>query len=264
MKTSEMRVVMTGATGGIGHAASWSLLRAGASVLVVGRDPRKLVEQKATFESQGFGSKVDWVAADLSNADDLANLSESAIDWDCNAVVHGAGLPCFGRFTDTSPLTMAQALVLNLLAPMQLTQMLLPHLMSQSSARVLCIGSALGRLGIPGYSVYSASKFGLRGFCESLRRELTGTSVKVQYLGPRSTRTTFNTSDAEAFNRATGTQSDSVDVVAAALLDLLMTGKAERFIGFPERLAVCINGAVPALLDGAFAKHRKALPGANL
>ena len=54
------------------------------------------------------------------------------------------------------------------------------------------VGSALGSIGLPGYSVYSASKFGVHGFAHALRRELSGSSVKVQYIGPRSTDTGFN------------------------------------------------------------------------
>ena len=116
------------------------------------------------------------------------------------------------------------------------------------------------RIGLPGFSIYSASKFGLRGFAESLRRELSGTGIRVQYVGPRSTRTTFNDAAVQAYNAATGTAMDSPGRVAQTLLRSLQDGAAERFIGFPERLAVRINGAVPTLLDGSFDKHRRSVP----
>lgn len=150
-------------------------------------------------------------------------------------------------------------LATNLLAPMLLTRALLPQLQSQREARVLNVGSALGRLGLPGYAAYSASKFGLRGFSEALRRELAGTPVRVQYLAPRATDTGFNDARVEAYNRATQTRSDSPEVVADAALRLLASGAAERFLGFPEALAVRINGLVPAWLDRAFGRHNDAL-----
>ena len=118
------------------------------------------------------------------------------------------------------------------------------------------MGSVLGRLGLPGYSVYSASKFGLRGFAEALRRELGGTGISLHYLGPRSTRTGFNDEAVEAYNQATATAVDPPAKVAQALLQLLEGEAAERFIGFPETLAVRVNGLHPTLLDGAFDKHR--------
>jgi short-subunit dehydrogenase len=152
---------------------------------------------------------------------------------------------------------MAEVIHTNLLVPMRLTQALLPALRQQASAQVIQVGSALGRLGLPGYAAYCASKFGLRGFTEALRRELAGTPVKVQYLGPRSTRTRFNDARVEAYNRATKTQMDSAQVVAEALLALLVSEAAEKFIGFPEKLAVRLNGLAPTLLDGAFGEHRR-------
>jgi short-subunit dehydrogenase len=143
---------------------------------------------------------------------------------------------------------------------MLLTRALLPHLLAQPRAQVVCVGSALGRIGLPGFSAYSASKFGLRGFAEALRRELADSSVRVQYLGPRSTRTAFNDAGVEAYNRATGTAMDTPERVARALVELLRSERPERFLGYPETLAVRLNGLVGPWLDGAFARHRRSLP----
>ena len=144
---------------------------------------------------------------------------------------------------------------------MQLTQAMLPHLMRQPRAQVVFVGSAVGRIGLPGFSVYGASKAGLHGFAEALRRELAGTPVKVQILAPRSTRTAFNDAAVEDYNRATGTAMDAPGVVADALVRLVESESAERFIGFPERLGVRLNGLFGALIDGSFARHRRSLPG---
>ena len=99
--------------------------------------------------------------------------------------MHNAGVPSFGPLEPiASPAQMQQVLQTNLLAPMLLTQALLPHLRRLPRAQVICVGSALGRIGLPGFSVYGASKFGLRGFAEALRRELADTPVRVQYPRP--------------------------------------------------------------------------------
>jgi short-subunit dehydrogenase len=143
---------------------------------------------------------------------------------------------------------------------MLLTQALLPHLRGLPRAQIVYVGSALGRIGLPGFSVYSASKFGLRGFAEALRRELADSAVRVQYIGPRSTRTAFNDAAVEAYNLETGTATDPPEVVAAALLRLVESEAAERFVGYPERIAVRLNGVAPTLLDGLFTRHRRSLP----
>jgi short-subunit dehydrogenase len=154
---------------------------------------------------------------------------------------------------------MLQVLRTNLLAPMMLTQALLPHLRVQPLAQILCVGSVLGRIGLPGYSVYSASKFGLRGFAEALRRELAETPVRVQYFGPRSTRTSFNSPLVEAYNRETGSATDSALDVASAMVRMLEDECPERFLGFPETLGARINGLVPTWLDGSFKRHSRSL-----
>jgi len=262
MKPSVARVLLTGAYGGIGKEIAAALVHAGAQVMLSGRSPARLSACARALERQSNGRScpVQWHAADLTNPAALLGLGDSAARWGCNVLVNNAGQPSFGRIEDIAAQSMQQVLQANLLAPMVLTQSLLPHLLGQPHAQVICVGSVLGAIGLPGYSVYSASKFGLRGFAQALRRELADTSVRVQYLGPRSTLTTFNNDAVVAYNRATRTAMDPPELVARALLDVLESQAAECFIGFPEKLAARLNGLAPALFDGAFAHHRQSLP----
>ena len=266
MKANQARVLLTGASGGIGRAAAEALVKAGAGVMLVGRSAERLTAQarELTGRDKSLSDRVTWQVADVIDPADRARLSDTASQWGANVLVHNAGLPSFGRLETLAAHDIQQVLNTNLLAPMLLTQALLPHLCRLPSAQVICVGSALGRIGLPGYSVYSASKFGLRGFAEALRRELGDTAVRVQYLGPRSTLTPFNAPEVEAYNLATGTAMDTPDTVAAALLRLLEDEAAERFLGFPEKLAVRLNGLAPGLLDGAFERHRGSLPPATV
>ncbi|PKO77788.1 MAG: short chain dehydrogenase [Betaproteobacteria bacterium HGW-Betaproteobacteria-15] len=264
MKASSARVVLTGASGGIGQPVAQALLKAGAAVMLVGRSAAGLAAQASEL-SQLTGVKsprIDFRVADLSRPEDLASLSVLASAWGCNVLVHNAGLASFGRLQSLDARDIQAVVQTNLIAPMLLTQALLPHLLAQQTAQVICVGSVLGRLGLPGFSAYSASKFGLRGFAEALRRELQETPVKVQYLGPRSTRTDFNNEAVEAYNQATGTAMDSPQTVAVELLALLESEAAERFVGFPESLAVRLNGLVPTWLDAGFKRNSRALPAA--
>lgn len=260
MKASDARVLLTGACGGIGQATTAVLTRAGAAVLLAGRSPARLSAQVRAVQARLPDAQVDWHEVDLQQAVSIAALAGQAADWRCNVVIHCAGVPEFGRFDTATPDRMAQVLSTNLLAPMLLSQSLLPHLKSLPRAQIICVGSVLGAIGLPGYSVYSASKFGLRGFSQALRRELRDTTVGVQYFGPRGTRTAFNSPEVDDYNRATGSAMDTPKAVASALLHLLESEAPERFLGFPEKLAVRLNGLAPALLDGAFNKHRASLP----
>jgi short-subunit dehydrogenase len=261
MKAADARVLLTGATGGIGRAAAAELLDRGAAVLLSGRSPGELAElARALGSSPARRARLHWQPADLDDPASLAALRDAAVAWQANVLVNNAGVASFGRLEQLAADHLEQVLRTNLLAPMRLTQALLPWLRGRAQAQVIQVGSVLGRLWLPGYSVYSASKFGLRGFSEALRRELRGSPVRVQYLGPRSTRTAFNDRRVDAYNQATGTAVDDPRRVAVALADLLESGAAERFLGFPEALAVRLGGLVPTLLDGAFDKHRASLP----
>ena len=256
MKPADMVVVLTGAAGGIGRALTLALVTAGARVLLVGRRPAPLIGLAAEI---GKSSRAQALVADITRRDGRDAIRAAAEEQGANVLINNAGVPCFGALESLDEERIAATLTTNLVAPIQLTQALLPQLRRQRDARVLNVGSVLGRLGLPGYSVYSAGKFGLRGFSEALRRELTGTAVCVQYLGPRTTRTAFNDARVEAYNRATATRADAVERVAQAALELLVTRRPERFIGFPESLAVRLNGLAPHWLDRAFVTHARVL-----
>lgn len=251
------RVLLTGASGGIGQAMATALLARGYAVLGVSR--RLQPAPASSDANMPRQSGLAWITADLTSTAGVAAVSHAAAEWGANVLVHAAGEPAFGTLADTTPEHMEQVLRCNLWAPMALTRALLPHLGRVPQARVVLVGSALGRIGLPGFALYGASKAGLHGFAEALRRELADTPIRVQILAPRSTRTGFNSSAVEAYNRATGSAMDSPQDVAQALLALLDSADAERFMGWPERLAVRLNGLVGPLLDSAFRKHSRHL-----
>ena len=249
MKAADARVLLTGAGGGIGQAMARTLTAAGAAVMGVGR----------SAAAPQAAADMHWLQADLGTEQGVAAVAAAAQAWNANVVVHAAGLPAFGPLESLPPWDLEEVLRVNLLAPMLLTRLLMPQLLRLPLAQVVFVGSALGRIGLPGFSVYGASKAGLHGFAEALRRELGDSSVRIQLLAPRSTRTAFNDAAVEAYNQATSTAMDPPQVVADALLRLIESEAPDRFIGFPERLAVRLNGLLGALLDGSFVKHRRHL-----
>lgn len=248
MKAAQARVLLTGASGGIGQAMREALLRTGAQVLGVSRSPQR-----------AGPPGLRWVQADVTSSSGLEAIAAAARDGQANLVVHAAGLPGFGPLQRLSQAQIQSVLQANLAAPILLTQALLPELMQRPKAQIVFVGSALGRIGLPGFSLYGASKAGLHGFAEALRRELADGPVRVQLLAPRSTRTAFNDAQAQAYNKAAGTQSDSPQTVAQALIELIESESSERYIGWPERLAVRLGGAFPVWLDGSFKAHRRHL-----
>ncbi|MFO0387818.1 MAG: SDR family NAD(P)-dependent oxidoreductase, partial [bacterium] len=133
MRLDQMRVVLTGASGGIGSALAQALLQQGAHLLLVSRSAEKLQALQARL---GSGS-VSTLVADVTLAQDRAQIIAAAITFDANVLINNAGVPSFGALAHLEPAQLEAVLHTNLLAPLLLTQGLLPHLTRQATARVL-------------------------------------------------------------------------------------------------------------------------------
>src|SRR6185436_9982620 len=163
----------------------------------------------------------------------------------------------FHPFESQPPVSLERILAIDLLAPVQLTQCMLPLLRRAPRAQVINVGSVFGYVGYPGFAAYCAAKFGLRGFSQALRRELSDTNIEVRYFAPRATRTPLTTPAIAAMNRELGTKEDEPHLVARKLLEFLSGKRWERKLGFPERLYVFLNQMMPALNDTAIAGQLK-------
>ncbi len=251
MKLNGARVLVTGAAGGIGRACASALMAQGAQVLGVDRDARSLDAVAAQLAETGgqFATHI----ADLTSADERSRLCDLARGWNggVNVLVNNAGLNPFGLYEELPPEQIDLALAVNLQAPMHLCHELLPHLMKMAPAAIVNTGSVFGSIGYPGYVAYCATKFALRGFSEALRREVAGSGVTVQYIGPRATRTGINTSAVECMNRELRVAMDPPERVADALIALLRSNRASAVVGWPEKLFVRVNALLPFVVDRA-------------
>lgn len=251
MKLNVARVVLTGATGGLGRELARQLAGQGASLLLVGRDAPRL---EALVSELGSASKgVEYVAADLNRPEDMARLASAARVFDANVLVNNAGVMAFSLFERQDWADAERMLNTNLLAPMRLTRALLPGLLGQPEAAIVNVGSTFGSLPFPGFAAYATAKAGLRAFSQALRRELADRRVKVVFVAPRAVDTPLNTPAVVALNRELGSPSDPPEQVARQILAALVAGRAETHLGFPERLFAWINGALPSLIDRALA-----------
>lgn len=255
MSFSSINAVITGATGGIGAAVTEHLLRHGGKAVVTGRDSRAL--QELVHRLDPMCTSTLAVVADLTSAADRARLLSAAESWrgGANTLINIAGVAGFGMFAAERADDIERAFDVNALVPLQLCRAFLPHLLSRPRAHIVNVGSVFGMIAYPGHAVYSATKFALRGFSEALRRELSDTSVRVHYLAPRSTRTSFNSSAVQALNEQLGIAMDPPERVAASLLDLLERDRAEAVIGWPEKLFARLNALLPRLVDRALVKR---------
>lgn len=251
------RVVLTGATGGIGRAIAKQLGKEGASLVLVARDKQRLADLV-----DELGSDMNLaVAADLSNDDARRRVGDACRkigDPGISLLINAAGINEFGLFEKQSAELVRNLLDVNLLSPILLTQELLPLLQQQAQGRIINIGSTFGSIGYPGFSGYCASKFGLRGFTEALRRELADSNIRVSYVAPRATRTDLNSDNIVAMNDELGTAMDDPDQVAREVMQVIRGPEnSDRYIGWPEKFFVRVNALFPQIVDSSL---RKQLP----
>lgn len=247
------RAIITGASGGLGTAFARALAPHAATLVLTGRRAPALVSLGAELAALHPHLEVRSVACDLLDPAGRQALFEAAAEASApvDLLINNAGINDFHAFESQADATLERLVAVNLLAPMQLAHDLLPLLRRAPRAQIVNVGSVLGYIGYPGYAVYCATKFGLRGWSEALRRELADTSIAVRYFAPRAVSTPLTTLAMAALNVAVGNREDPPERVAQALLRFLTGSSAECRLGFPERLYAWINRVAPALNERA-------------
>jgi len=244
--------LVTGAGSGIGRALARELAGLGALVLLVGRRRDALEQTLASFPDPDFGVVL---AADITDAASREVLvAEIAKRGRLDLLVNNAGLVEAGAARAEDTASRRRMVETNLLAPMELTLALLPWLEAAKPSRIVNVGSMFGDIGFPWFAAYSATKFGLRGWSEAMRRELEPRGVGITYAAPRGTRTGA-TDDrlAEAFEM----RLDQPEAVAGAIVQAALKGARDIYPRGPERLFVLLQRLVPSVIDGALAGQFK-------
>jgi short-subunit dehydrogenase len=175
MNLDGARVLLTGATGGLGQAIARGLAERGASLVLTGRR----VDVLEPLASE-LGARA--VESDLSVPDAPERLLAEAGELD--ALVANAALPGSGRLTSYSVAELDRALDVNLRAPMLLAHGVTDAMVARGSGHLVFISSLAGKTAPPGSSIYSATKFGLRGFALALREDLASKGVGVSVVLP--------------------------------------------------------------------------------
>lgn len=247
------RIVLTGATGGLGHAFALALAPRASALVLCGRSATRLRALEVKLRALQPTLTVHCVDGDLldSQVQSRVVAAAASLERPIDLLINAAGAGDFRPFEQLDDGAIARMIAINLVAPITMTQRLLPILKTATRAQIVNVGSIFGYIGYPGFALYCATKFGLRGFSQALRRELADTRVSVRYFAPRAVRTSFNTAAVTRMNEELGNAQDAPDDVAQALVRFLDAHSWDRKLGFPERLYVLLNHLVPVVNDKA-------------
>jgi short-subunit dehydrogenase len=238
MEISGSKVLLTGATGGLGQAIARSLSAKGAQLILTGRR----VDVLKPLASE-LGARA--LAVDLSEPAEVDRLLSEAGELDI--LVANAALPGSGMLDSFTLEQIDRALDVNLRAPIALARALAPAMVKRGRGHLLFMSSLSGKTATAGSSIYNATKFGLRGFAMAMRAELHDTGVGVSAVFPGFIR------DAGMFAEAgvklpTGVGTRSPEDVAKAVVVAIERNRGEVDVApISLRFGSALAGLAPEL-----------------
>jgi short-subunit dehydrogenase len=246
-----VRVLITGASRGIGRSIALALAEHHAQCVITARDESRLDRVAAEIRNRGGTAEV--VAGDLTDDAVRHSLIQRAHDalGGLDLLVNNAGVGAFARFAESSDEVLRRVMELNFFAPVETLRLALPLLRQGRKPMVVNVASILGHRGAPSRSTYCASKFALRGFSESLRAELAPEGIDLLVVSPGLTETDFSDAKLERSGqeRWGGRGGILPDVVARRTLRAIRAGRHEIVPSGTARLLMWLNRLSPRLVD---------------
>lgn len=245
------RILVTGASSGIGRALCVRLCKHGACVLATARREDRLV--RLQVDCAELPGTLQIIAGDLT----LDSHREAILQWvdsqwgGIDVLVNNAGVGAIGRFDEATQDRLRQVMEVDFFAPVELTRLCLPWLRKGNRAAILNVGSVLAHRAVPNKSEYCAAKFAIRGWSESLRVELAKEGIDVLMLSPSTTRSEFFDSlvdtNPQEKSRSVGIMSS--DRVAQLAVSALVRSKREMILSVGGRALVWAGRLFPRLTD---------------
>ena len=237
--------IVSGASGGIGSATVRSLLERGANVVLAAPDDDAL--GRISHEVAAAGSCALVVPTDIRYRDEIDRLVARTLErfGRIDVLVNLAGVGSSPSLCDTTDAELEQVVAVNLLGAARLMHAVLPAMQAQRRGSIVNVGSIAGEAGVMG--IYSASKFGLRGLNDSVRREVRSWGVAVTLIEPGFVRTAMN----PRMQRLPSPQ-----IVADAILNAIARPRRRRIVPALYRLPVYLDKVLPGFTDLVFGDAR--------
>jgi NADP-dependent 3-hydroxy acid dehydrogenase YdfG len=249
-----LHIVLTGASSGIGEATARVLAGAGHRLVLAARRAELL--EALVKDLNPSGKRVIGVVCDVTKPEDLERLvtRANAEFGQIQVLVNNAGVDSGGQKWWTAGADeVHKVLSTNLEAVFSLTRLVLPDMLQARNGHIINVGSVAGRLAVS--SLYSASKFGVRGMSLALRRELLGTGVNVSLVAPGFIRTAMTAKGGKRPLPMPGPE-----VVGHAILGLLERPRPEVIVPGYYRLLCWLETLVPAFGDAVVQRSWKREP----
>lgn len=255
------RILLTGASSGIGRCFAEQAARAGVRLALVARSAERLHELARSLTAQG--AEAIAVPGDVTCEADRQHMLTAVVErFDgLDVLINNAGVGSWGHFAESSSELLRRIMEVNFFAPAELIRLAIPVLRKGHTPAVVNVASMCGRRGIPAWSEYSASKFALCGLTEALRGEMVRFAIDVLLVVPGLTRSDLW----QHLLRNTGRYPLDVskgmrpEKVAAGILRALQKNRTETVLGWDAHWMLRVNRYLPRLVDALLARQIRRL-----
>jgi short-subunit dehydrogenase len=255
------RILITGASSGIGRCLAEQLAKAGARLAVAARSADKLEELMHLPATRD--GEVLPIPADVTVAADRQRILETVVERFCglDVLINNAGVGSWGHFADSTEEILRQVMEVNFFAPAELIRLAIPVLTDGNQPAIVNIASMCGRRAMPAWSEYSASKFALCGLTEALRGEMARFDIDVLLVLPGLTRDGLSRHLLRKAGRARIQFDEGMlpDQVAAGIVKTLRQNRAETVMGRDARWMLRASRFLPRLVDRLIARRVRKL-----
>jgi short-subunit dehydrogenase len=245
------RILITGASSGIGRCLAEQLASAGARLILAARSADRLAELAGTLTAAG--AEAIAVPADVTREEDRQRLLDTAGQrlGGLDVLINNAGVASWAHFADCTEEILRQVMEVNFFAPAELIRLAIPVLTRGQQPAIVNVASMCGRRGMPAWSEYSASKFALTGLTEALRAEFARFDVDVLLILPGLTRSNLHNTLLRNEGRMKINFDDGMppEKVAAGIVKALRKNWKETVLGGEARWLLRVNRFFPRLVD---------------
>ncbi len=254
MKFKDKVVIITGATSGIGEACAHAFGKEGAKVVITGRSQVKLDNTLAKLQQSGID--CHGVLADAASEQDNKKMAEETMGkfGKIDVLINNAGISMRALFQDLDMNVFKQVMDINFWGTVYATKYCLEQITAQNGS-IIGISSINGYRGTPARTAYTASKFAMNGFMESLRTELLKKNVHVLVACPGFTASNIRNNALQADGRPQGESPRdegkmmTAEQVALEILNATYKRKREIVLTGQGKLAVFLNKWIPGIMD---------------
>ena len=247
-----LRIVITGASQGIGKALALEAAKRGMRVVAAARSA-DLLYDLASEAKPGIKGSLATVVADVTEASGRSAMLQCAINnfGGVDVLVNNAGVGATGHFAEGSAETLRKIMEVNYFGLAETTRIFIPELKKSSHAAIVNISSIAGKRGIPARADYSASKFAVQGFSNALRAELAKDNIDVLVICPGLTQTNFskNMIEQKAKMKMDHMRGMTSEEVAVHTLRSIETGRNEVSLTANGKLMSFVSRFFPRLAD---------------